>query len=79
MEDAVSWTHMRRMGSRLERIGEHRNAGLSEVFRRGGITLVVKLVLMPITVGRDCVCRAAQFMNDAYLLGGDGRQAESAM
>lgn len=30
MEDAVSWTHMRRMGSRLERMGKQRNAGLFE-------------------------------------------------
>lgn len=79
MEDAVSWTLMRRMGSRLERMGEQRNAGLSEEVRRGDIALVVKLELMPMTVGeRGCLCRAIQSVDDA-LSGGDRRQAEPAM
>jgi hypothetical protein len=40
--------HLERVGSRLGRMGEQRNAGLLEETRRGVIALMVKLELMSI-------------------------------
>lgn len=76
IEDAVSQTHMRRMGSRLGRMGRQRNAGLFEDCEERGFYASKARAHVDRRGGRGCLCRAAQFVNGSisnycFYLGGE--------